>query len=191
MNNLRTILAFIAAWTLVVATATAQAPDPGEGREIWRGRLEGREFKVIQLPRNATALIPMRFLIEETGSPASALALLNQIDAVDVRVLKGREAALSYAPRRLPIQMWEERLAEVRETFRTPGTYELELVSASTPGLKLRLPVVVDGFGYLGFGEEFGFFVLGCLVLGAVFLFIITRLHRRMPPSRPAPGIVT
>jgi hypothetical protein len=204
MKQLRSIaclLALLSAGSVV----NGQAPDLSQAAELWRGSVEGRPMRVLQVPRRATALIPLRILLQELelhshAPEATACAgcaggvhepaagggtgrLLDRYEHAAFMATAGAEATLSYNPKRLPVQFWGTDLAEVRETFRSPGTYQVTFGAAQEPSLRLAVPIEVQAFAYLPFGQEFGLFVLGCLLLAGLFLPIIVWLHRRMTPS--------
>ena len=182
----RIAVGLIVAW-LGGVTLWAQAPNLGEGRELWRGEIEGHALRLLQIPRSGSALIPRRFLLEELAGPASAPPLLDRLARVEITAESGIEATRSYTPVSLPLHLWGDRLAEVRETFRAPGTYSLQFVHDDGRVL-LRTLVEVAPYGYLSFGREMGFFVVGCGLLGVVMVLIIRSLHRRRQPLPAALG---
>jgi hypothetical protein len=170
---------------LLSAPLFGQAPNLGEAVEIARAEAAGREFRILQIPRRSTALIPLRFLLQEVGPASGTSAALQEFDFADYAVLEGKEAALSYRPHRAPLFFWGTQLAESRETFRMAGTYQIAFGSTQHPEIRVAATVEVAPFRYLKFGEEFLFFVAGCLVLGAIMLAIIVWLHRRTPAVVP------
>jgi hypothetical protein len=172
----------LAGW-LVSGPLFGQAPNLGEAAEIARAEAAGREFRILQIPRRATALIPLRFLLQEAGLEDGSGSSLQAFDFADYSVLSGKEAALAYTPHRAPLFFWGTQLAETRETFRMAGTYQVMFGSAEQPELRVAATVEVSPFRYLNFGEEFLFFVAGCLVLGGILLAVIVWLHRRSPPA--------
>lgn len=198
-------------------SAGGQAPNLSEAAELWRGQIHGVEARVLQIPRRAAALIPLRFLLQIQDSapgmahehamaanhcthcaPSSApvgtapsSSILSRLDHAEFTARAGAEALLAYPPTRAFLRQWSENLIEVRETFRTPGTYRLFFASETDPHCQITIPVEVGAFGYLKFGEEFGFFVIGCGVLGSVLLGLILWLHRRgrsQPRATGAPA---
>ena len=205
MNKLNVILVALA----LASTVQAQMPNLSDGAELWRGAIDSRELRVIQIPRQATALIPLRFFLEEVPAavarPGHTFApdcpycqvaggkevlatvtsggLLEQFDQADFAAIQGVEALRAYAPRRDVLRQWGNQLAEVRETFRTAGIYQLTFSASERRELKVNVPFEVGPFGYLSFGQESAFFVLGCLTLGALLIFFVKWLHRRMPPN--------
>jgi len=209
MNKLTVIFCALA----LASTVQAQMPNLHDGAELWRGAIDGREVRVIQIPRQATALIPLRFFLEEVPAKFARLGhtfapdcphcqpaggkgisatitsggLLEQFDQADFAAIKGAEALRAYTPRRDVLRQWGNQIAEVRETFRTAGLYQLTFSASERRELKIKVPFEVRPFGYLSFGQESAFFVLGCLMLGAVLIFFVKWLHRRMPPNSGTP----
>jgi hypothetical protein len=174
------------------ATALAQAPDLAQAAEIARAQAGGAEYRILQIPKRATALIPLRFVLQEVerSEPGAAgrKSDLGRFDSAEYSVVSGQEAALAYAPSSKPLFFWGADLAETRETFRIAGTYQIAFRSTEDARLAVSTQVEVKPFRYLNFGEEFSFFVAGCLALGSFMVAIIVWLQRREPESRRGPA---
>jgi hypothetical protein len=200
----------IALWLVLLAglaAARAQQPDPKEGLQLWQGHFGGKSYRVLQIPKQATALIPLRFLVEEVEAPTNAHAATGPVcphcnpgatnlasvvlpkptapaevvalDAAEFKAVGGIEATRSYLPRRDHLQYWRETLGEVRETFRAPGAYQLTLYAGDQPERQVVIRFDVKAYEYIGFGEEFGLFVAGCIGLGLFLLAVVKWLHHR------------
>jgi hypothetical protein len=154
-----------------------QAPDLSQGKEIWRGEVEGKRIRVVQMPRRAAALIPLRLIVVEEAA-GGGVEVIERVASMQIRPVEGAEALLAYRPSAHPVRFWRSDQFEVRETFRSAGTYEIRAVAEDGRQL-FSVPIVVSGNRNLQFGEEFGFFVLGCLMLGAVLISILFWLGRR------------
>jgi hypothetical protein len=210
MNRIAAILCLAA----LGLCARAQVPNLAEGVELWRGRLEDRDLRLWQIPRKATALVPLRFVLEEVSTsgtgghpghahptdcpdcrsaaagtaPAASEGILDRLEFAEIRASGGKEALLAYPPTRHALHLWGDRLAEVREILRTPGTYRLTFASDRDSRLRVSVPIRVGSTGYLNFGLEFGWFVVGCLTLGLILIAVVIRLGRRLAaPAAPAP----
>lgn len=189
---------------LATSSAAAQAPNLSEARELWSGQIDHQQLRLLQVPRNATALIPLRFVLEEVSAPSepahlhssngeecpacraganrasrSNPRLLDRIDRVEITAVEGPEARLSYVPRTTILHQWSDNVAEVRETFRTPGKYQLAFSSLDQSEINLAILIEVGPYRYIEFGQEFGFFVAGCILLGLVLAGIVYWLHQR------------
>lgn len=183
LPSLALALAFFALETV----ALAQAPDLGEGVELWRGEIRGHGLRLWQIPRATSALIPRRFLLEEVSRPSGTASFLESLDHVEISAAAGLEATRTYSPTTLALHLWGDQLAEVREIFRAPGTYSVRYCLADGTAAVSAL-VEVTPYAYLSFGREFGFFTFGCGLLGFALYAVYRCLHRRArEPGGPQP----
>ena len=183
---LRRGLALLLIFSLNVI-ASAQPPNLGEGRELWRGEIEGHVLRLWQIPRATSALIPRRFLLEEVARPAGTVGFLESLDHVEITAMAGLDATRTYSPTTRTLHLWGDQFAEARETFRAPGTYGLRYCRPDGTAPVSAL-VEVTPFAYLTFGREIGLFIVGCGLLGLVLYALYRWLHGRMrEPGGPQP----
>ncbi len=175
---------------LFAAEGRAQMPDLSRGRELWHGRIRGVECRLVQIPRQAMVLVPLRLCLEAQG-PEPAV-LLSELKEVEVRAAAGSKAEYACAPRRVPFYQWGTSILECRLDFRMAGAYVARLPLGESGEMALEMPIEVAPVRYLPFGEEFLLFGTGVLGLG-VFLWLLwmrLRRHERVgwPLSSPGGG---
>jgi hypothetical protein len=164
-----------AIWICFLSTAVAQAPDPGQGREIALKQTTAGEFRLVQVPRASMVNVPIRYLIV---APAGGEEILSSLTTVQIKAAPGSIAERAYVPTQKSIFNWGSEMGEFRETYEMEGRYEIRVFAEGSTEPLFELTTMIEPVRYLGFMQEILLFTTGCLLLGAI-LYLIWRFLRK------------
>lgn len=127
-------------------------------------------------------MIPEIAKINEEGKAA-----IKSMD-FEITAVEGAEATLIYSTNRQYMKRWELGMLEARETFRTPGVYRLRIMPEGTDQTFFETTITVDSYQNLDFSKEMGFFIGGCVLIGAFFLVVLWVLKKNSPSQTLHPS---
>lgn len=169
----------------VVEAKKAGSDSKAGTMELDLEKLGKKEFE--QATANICVDCPPEMIPEIAKINEEGKAALKSMD-LEITAVEGAEATLIYSSNRQYMKRWELGMLEARETFRTPGVYRLRVMPEGTDQTFFETTITVDSYQNLDFSKEMGFFIGGCLVIGAFFLVALWVLKKSSPSQASHPS---